>query len=113
MPQTTMTIPRTHQGVRDLDQVRGRLIPVSGGPAPLAGSGRNMGSADRVACTVGGGALLLLGLAHGSLPGLGLAALGGSLLYSGISGHCPLYAALGWNTAGDTGPDAEIVYRPR
>ena len=103
---TTMTIPRTHQGVRDLDQVRGRIIPFSGGPA---NTGVNVGSVGRVASVVGGTALLLFGLSRVSLPGLGLAALGGGLLARGLSGHCPLLAELGLNTAPPT--DAEVVYR--
>src|SRR5947199_10477250 len=69
---TTMTMPRTRQGVRDLDQVRGAVIPFSGGPAPGVGSGRNMGQLDRVACGVGGAALLLFGLTRGTLPGFAL-----------------------------------------
>jgi uncharacterized membrane protein len=108
---TTMTMPRTHQGVRDLDQVKGEVIPFSGGPAPGVGSGRNMGPLDRVACGVGGAALLLFGLTRGTLPGFALAALGGALIYQGASGYCPLYAELGINTAGNSDADAEIVYR--
>ena len=108
----TMTIPRTHQGVRDLDQVRGPVIPVSGGPAPSAGSGLNMSSTERMACEVGGAALVLFGLTRASLAGLALAALGGGMIYRGASGHCPLYASLGINTAGNTDADAELVYRP-
>ena len=108
---TTMTIPRTRQGVRDLDQVKGRVIPYSGGPAPGAGSGRNMGALDRVACGVGGGALLLFGLTRRTLLGFALAALGGGLIYQGASGYCPLYAELDINTTGNTDAGAEVVYR--
>ncbi len=109
MPEaTTMTVPRTHQGVRDLDQIKGGVIPFSGGPAP---AGVNVGSIERLACAVGGGALALFGLMRGKLAGLALAALGGGLIYRGVSGHCLLFAELGWNTAGGPEPDAEVVYR--
>ena len=40
----------------------------------------------------------LLGLTRGGLLGLGLTAAGGALLYRGVGGHCPLYAATGINT---------------
>jgi uncharacterized membrane protein len=105
---TTMTVPRTRQGVRDLDQIRGEVIPFSGEPAP----GKNMGPLDRAACGVGGAALLLFGLSRGTLPGFALAALGGALVYRAASGYCPLYAELGISTAGNTDTGAEIVYRP-
>jgi hypothetical protein len=114
MPEmTTMTIPRTRQGVRDLDQIRGAVLPFSGGPAAGAGSGVNVGSVERLACALGGGALVLFGLKRGTLAGFALAALGGGLIYRGVGGHCPLFAELGWNTAGDTDPDAEVVYLAR
>ena len=103
---TTMTMPRTRQGVRDLDQVRGRVIPFSGGPAS---AGKNLGPLDRAACGASGAALALFGLTRGTLPGFALAALGGVLAYRAASGYCPLYAELGSNTAGS--PDAELVYR--
>ena len=54
----------------------------------------------------------LLGLTRGSLLGLGLASLGGAMLYRGLGGHCPLYAATGINTAGRNS-GSELVYRRR
>lgn len=59
----------------------------------------NVGKPERVVSSIGGGVLLLLGLARRSLPGLALAALGGSLLYRGLTGHCGLYQRLGRSTA--------------
>jgi uncharacterized membrane protein len=56
-----------------------------------------------------GGLLTLYGLTRGSLGGLGLAALGGGLLYRGASGHCHLYEALGVNTAGPGGEQTSIA----
>jgi uncharacterized membrane protein len=47
----------------------------------------------------GGGALACYGLSKGSGSGLLLAAIGGSLMYRGLSGNCQLYQALGISTA--------------
>jgi uncharacterized membrane protein len=112
--QETMTVPLTRQGVRNLDAIKGPVLPVSGGPAPRAGAGRNVGSQERLLSAFGGGALALFGLSRGSLLGWGLALIGGSLLYRGLSGHCQLYDSLGVNRApgGNVPSSAEIVYRP-
>lgn len=61
-------------------------------------TGQNISDMERLLSAVGGGVLAFAGLNHGSLPGLGLAALGGGLLYRGLSGYCPLYGSLGLNT---------------
>jgi uncharacterized membrane protein len=64
---------------------------------------QNVGNAERWASVIGGGALALcgLGLSLGRRPITGglLAALGGSLVYRGVSGHCPVYKALDIDTA--------------
>lgn len=66
---------------------------------------QNVGEVERFTSLVGGGALLLYGMGRRSLSGLGLAVLGGGLLYRGVTGHCQLYASLGLNTAeGGTQP---------
>jgi uncharacterized membrane protein len=54
---------------------------------------------ERKLSTLGGGLLALYGLSRRSLPGLALAAAGGSLIYRGVTGHCHTYQALGINTA--------------
>ena len=60
---------------------------------------RNVGEAERWTSAITGGALALYGLAgRRSLFGGLLAALGGSLLYRGVTGHCPMYGALGIDT---------------
>src|SRR5688572_2426566 len=64
----------------------------------------NVSETERVASMVGGGALALFGLSRASLGGLGLAALGGALLYRGATGHCDLYDMLGMSTAEPRGP---------
>lgn len=59
----------------------------------------NVNNYERVASNVGGGVLAAYGLYRMDLIGLGLAALGGALLYRGTTGHCHAYQALGINTA--------------
>src|SRR5579885_1251914 len=62
----------------------------------------NVADIERWASVVGGGALVLGGFAKRSLGGLGLAALGGCLVYRGITGHCHLFQALGMDSAHPT-----------
>jgi uncharacterized membrane protein len=71
----------------------------------------NVGELERVASAIGGGLLTLFGLSRGGLGGLGLAALGGSLVYRGLSGQCQLYHALGVNTAQSHGPATSVAAR--
>ena len=59
----------------------------------------NVGETERWLSVLGGGALAILGLSRESLPGLAVAAVGGSLVYRGLTGHCSLYRALGLDTA--------------
>jgi uncharacterized membrane protein len=63
--------------------------------------GINVGADERKVSVVAGGALALLGLSRRSLPGLALAALGGAIVYRGVSGHCHVYEALGIDTHND------------
>lgn len=83
-----MTYPMTHQGVRDLNN------PVRPGRSRV-----NVGPNERAASVLGGAILAGLGLSCGKLSGLALAALGGGLVYRGVTGHCSAYAATGVNTA--------------
>jgi len=70
-----------------------------------ADEGVNVSDLERMLSLAGGGAAALYGLNRGSLL---LTALGGSLLYRAFSGHCPMYAALGVNTAPKHSPAASI-----
>jgi uncharacterized membrane protein len=63
----------------------------------------NVGKIERIASTIGGGALALYGLSRGTLPGLGLATLGGALVYRGMTGHSVAYSVLGISTASEQG----------
>ena len=68
----------------------------------------NVGSLERWLSLAGGGLLAALGLRSRSLAGLGLAALGGSMVYRGVTGHCPLYGAMNVNTARRHNPAAAV-----
>src|SRR5437763_1608010 len=84
---------------------------VANGPLQQGGAGRgvNVGDAERLLSLAGGGLLALYGLSRGNLPGLGLAAVGGALVYRGLSGHRDLYQALGVNTGEAHGPAASVA----
>jgi len=60
---------------------------------------QNVGSTERMFSTGMGGMLIASGLLRGRLPGLLLTAIGGALLYRGITGHCSVYQQLGFNTS--------------
>lgn len=73
----------------------------------------NVNHYERIASNIGGGVLAAYGLYRRDLLGLGLAALGGSLLYRGTTGHCHAYAALGVNTAADKSETGEKTIAER
>ncbi len=64
----------------------------------------NVGDVERVVSVMGGGLLTVFGAARGGLTGLGLAVLGGSLLYRGVTGHCEAYHSLGIDTSDSAEP---------
>jgi uncharacterized membrane protein len=61
----------------------------------------NVGQIERLVSSVGGGALALYGVTRGSLGGIALALLGAALVQRGVSGHCNVYEAMNFSTAGD------------
>jgi uncharacterized membrane protein len=64
----------------------------------------NVADVERWASALGGAALTAYGikqLKDRSPAGAALTAAGGALMYRGATGHCPMYAAAGINTAGD------------
>jgi uncharacterized membrane protein len=63
--------------------------------------GKNVGTVERWGSVIGGTALTAYGLKRRSLAGAALALLGAELAYRGVTGQCPLYHALGINTARD------------
>src|SRR6478672_2826738 len=81
----------TRQGVRNLDESSVRVRPV---PMP-----DNVGADERALSAAGGGVLFAIGLARGGCLGLGLLWTGAALMLRGATGHCPVNAAVGRNTA--------------
>ena len=86
-------------------------------PAGVHGSGsarrqasrRNVANGERVASLAASSLLAAIGLSRGNLPGLLLAGVGGGLLVRGASGRCPMYQALGVDTAHPRGDTAEAA----
>lgn len=60
----------------------------------------NVGEVERWASAIGGGALALYGVTRGSLGGIALALLGAALVQRGVTGHCNVYEAMSFSTAG-------------
>jgi len=71
----------------------------------------NVGQAERWVSAIGGGALALYGLTRGSMGGVALALIGGSLIYRGASGHCTVYQAAGIDTSGAEGDNPNVSVR--
>ncbi len=74
-----------------------------------ASCGVNVGDTERLLSVAGGGLLFWLGMKEGGLAGTGLAVLGGGLIYRGATGHCPMYASMGRNTALTHPPQASVA----
>lgn len=62
-------------------------------------SGKNVGDTERTVSIIAGTALALFGLRRFSLTRLAMAAIGGNLVYRGLTGHCSLYERVGVSTA--------------
>lgn len=73
-------------------------------PAPSV----NVGDKERMISLLSGTALGLYCLSRFSLGGLALAAVGGSLIYRGMTGHCSIYQSLDISTAEPRNPAASI-----
>ena len=73
--------------------------------------GKNVGSVERIASAVGGGALIGYALKNRSKSSIVLGALGAGLLYRGATGHCNAYEKLGINTADTIGSPGQDVAR--
>jgi uncharacterized membrane protein len=68
---------------------------------PEPGRPKNVGHTERWNSVLGGLPLLAFGLLRRSPLGLGAAAIGGALVYRGLTGSCLLYRALGINRAAE------------
>jgi hypothetical protein len=58
---------------------------------------RNVGESERIVSALCGGALLMSLINVRPVRGLLGALIGGTLVYRALTGHCPLYGALGIN----------------
>ena len=68
----------------------------------------NVGGKERGASAILGGALALYALAKRTAPAVVGGLIGSALLYRGLSGHCPVYGALGIDTAGEDDDQCRI-----
>lgn len=68
----------------------------------------NVSSPERWASLIAGGAVALYGLTE-KQPSLLTTALGGYLMYRGLSGNCPAYQALNYSTSDSTAPNTVIA----
>jgi len=74
-----------------------------------ASQGVNVNEWERLASVAAGGLLAFTGLSRGNSMGLLTAALGGALMYRGLSGHCHMYGAMGLSTAEEYGHVASVA----
>jgi uncharacterized membrane protein len=92
----------------EVTRAPGGALEFSAGEVPegmeVEGRGRshdyNVGSLERGASLLAGGAMTVGGLRKGGLGGLASALVGGVLLYRGSTGYCPAYGAFGVDTSG-------------
>jgi DUF2892 family protein len=77
-----------------------------GGAAQRDSSQINVGATERQLSMIGGTVLAIYGLMSRSVTGLGLAAVGGALIWRGHTGHCYCYEMLGHNSAQGSGANA-------
>ena len=73
-------------------------MPITNTATPRHRQSKNVGEVERVASVIGGGALVAYGVQKMSWSGAAIAAIGGALAFRGITGHCPMYQALGMTT---------------
>ncbi|MGH9630403.1 MAG: SRPBCC family protein [Bryobacteraceae bacterium] len=59
----------------------------------------NVSEVERWLSLLAGSSLIAYGLSRRNVSGIGCAAIGGSIVYRGATGHCGLYQAIGVNTA--------------
>jgi uncharacterized membrane protein len=71
--------------------------------------GANVGDGERMLSAAAGGLVTWLAIKQGGLLGTGLAILGGGLIYRALSGHCPMYTAMGKNSAGKHSIQASVA----
>jgi uncharacterized membrane protein len=81
------------------------------GKQPAQAPSVNVHEIERLGSALLGGGLVVCGARRGSLSGLLLAAIGGGLVYRGVTGHCSVYQQLGVDTAQKRGSATAIPAR--
>jgi uncharacterized membrane protein len=77
-------------------------------PAQACLGNQNVGETERAISVASGVGLAVIGLMRGRWDGLLLGALGGGLVWRGLTGRCQVYAALGIDTAKQSGNSPAI-----
>lgn len=65
----------------------------------------NVGEVERGVSVAAGAILALAGISRQTIPGMLMTAVGGGLIYRGATGRCPVYGALGMDTAAEEGAE--------
>jgi uncharacterized membrane protein len=86
-------------------------MQVSAGNRQSCGAQVNVSDTERTLSAIAGGGLILFGLSRLSLTSLVGIAVGGALLYRGLTGHCRVYDALDMTTAEGHPQAARARYR--
>jgi uncharacterized membrane protein len=71
---------------------------------------KNVNDPERWVSVIAGSALAAYGLRMRSIPGIVLAALGGSLVWRGATGHCMVYEAMGITSVAEDGRQVSVPY---
>ena len=88
----------------DLERDGRDAVPANPVPSALKEPQRmNVGSGERLLSVIGGAAMVAFGITRRGWAGLALAVTGGGLALRGVTGYCPVYAGLDFNsTSGDS-----------
>lgn len=70
----------------------------------------NVANIERWLSVIAGSALAAFGLKRRSIGGIVLSAIGGTLVWRGATGHCPVYESLGISTADEQGEQVSVPY---
>lgn len=98
-------------GAERRDMVNDARTAFSEGPKRRfndSGKEINVAEPERWLSAVGGTGMVVYGLKTRGLLGLALGAIGGALVYRGVTGHCAGYSAMDINTADDEHPRASL-----
>lgn len=114
-PASILLARRYHVGPRPLEptsrpHMATRQSRYLTNPSPSESDFLNVGEPERWISVAGGALAALYGAKRGGLGGLVSLAAGGILLYRGTTGHCPLFAQLGIDTAHESAASPIYVH---